>query len=275
MRRQVADATEAAAAAAREIRRAGNIKDLDVTEQEALAGQAKLDLDAAEAELAQDRERLNVLMGLAGADTQWSLDGRLPDPPATEPSRDGLESYALDRRFDLVTARREVEAASQTLGLTRASRLFPDARIGAHFEREPQGEKTVGPSIELPIPLLDQGQGRVAREYALFRQARRRYEAMTAEAQSQVRAAHARMAAARRRADYYRTAVLPLNARLLDQTQRQFNAMQVGVFQLIQAKQSQIEAGRAYIEALRDYWLARTELEKAVGGRLPAQTSEC
>src|SRR4051794_13577832 len=80
MRRQVADATEAAAAAAREIRRAGNIKEVDVTEQEALAGQAKLDLATAEAELVQDRERLNVLMGLSGAETQWSTDGRLSDP---------------------------------------------------------------------------------------------------------------------------------------------------------------------------------------------------
>ena len=44
--------------------------------------------------------------------------------------------------------------------------------------------------------------------------------------------------------------------------------MLVGIFQLLQAKQGEIEAGRAYVEALRDYWMARAELEKAVGGRL-------
>jgi cobalt-zinc-cadmium efflux system outer membrane protein len=44
--------------------------------------------------------------------------------------------------------------------------------------------------------------------------------------------------------------------------------MQVGVFQLLEAKRDEIEAGRNYIETLTDYWLARTELERAVGGDL-------
>jgi cobalt-zinc-cadmium efflux system outer membrane protein len=39
---------------------------------------------------------------------------------------------------------------------------------------------------------------------------------------------------------------------------------------LLQAKQNEIEAGRAYVETLRDYWKARAELEKAVGGQLGA-----
>jgi cobalt-zinc-cadmium efflux system outer membrane protein len=44
--------------------------------------------------------------------------------------------------------------------------------------------------------------------------------------------------------------------------------MLTGVFQLLLARQNQIDAQRQSIEALRDYWLARTALEKAVGGRL-------
>ena len=37
---------------------------------------------------------------------------------------------------------------------------------------------------------------------------------------------------------------------------------------LLRAKQDEVNAGREYIEALRDYWVARAELEKAVGGSL-------
>ena len=44
--------------------------------------------------------------------------------------------------------------------------------------------------------------------------------------------------------------------------------MQVGIFELLQAKQAEIDAGRDYVESLRDYWIARTELEKAIGGGL-------
>lgn len=44
--------------------------------------------------------------------------------------------------------------------------------------------------------------------------------------------------------------------------------MLLGVYQLIQAKQSELDAYRDFIEALRDYWLARSDLERAVGARL-------
>ena len=46
--------------------------------------------------------------------------------------------------------------------------------------------------------------------------------------------------------------------------------MLLGVYQLIQAKQAEFDAYREYIEALRDYWIARSDLERAVGGRVGA-----
>ena len=44
--------------------------------------------------------------------------------------------------------------------------------------------------------------------------------------------------------------------------------MLLGVYQLIQAKQAEFEAYRDSIEALRDYWIARSDLERAIGGRI-------
>ena len=44
--------------------------------------------------------------------------------------------------------------------------------------------------------------------------------------------------------------------------------MLIGVYELLLAKQNQINAGREYIESLQDYWIARSDLERAVGGRL-------
>jgi len=39
-------------------------------------------------------------------------------------------------------------------------------------------------------------------------------------------------------------------------------------FDLLLAKQNEIFAERGYIDALRDYWIASADLERAVGGRL-------
>jgi cobalt-zinc-cadmium efflux system outer membrane protein len=62
--------------------------------------------------------------------------------------------------------------------------------------------------------------------------------------------------------------MLPLRRQITEQTQLQFNAMQVGAFQLLQAKRDEVEAGVAYIESLRDYWMARGDLNQITSGRM-------
>jgi outer membrane protein, heavy metal efflux system len=42
--------------------------------------------------------------------------------------------------------------------------------------------------------------------------------------------------------------------------------------QLIRAREQQIETGVSYIAAVRDYWLARAELEQMLTGSLPSPT---
>jgi len=91
---------------------------------------------------------------------------------------------------------------------------------------------------------------------------------MFLQVRSQARAGKAAMRAARERVNYFQNSLLPLRQKITRQTQLQYNAMQVGVFELLQAKREEIEAGSEYIESLRDYWIARTDLERAIGGRL-------
>jgi len=43
----------------------------------------------------------------------------------------------------------------------------------------------------------------------------------------------------------------------------------VSVYQLLAAKQGEIDARRGYLESLRDYWSARAELARAIGGSPP------
>ena len=88
------------------------------------------------------------------------------------------------------------------------------------------------------------------------------------EVRAAARAAKDHLDLARERALYSREVELPLNVRIVEASQLQYNAMQIGVFQLLQAKQNQIEAGRRYIEDLLDYWLASTEVESILWGHV-------
>lgn len=92
---------------------------------------------------------------------------------------------------------------------------------------------------------------------------------MIVDARSEVRTARTRLARFRAKARAYHDRLLPLQNQVVEQTQLQYNGMLVGVFQLLEARRDQIDVARGYIEALREYWIARADLEKAVGGSLP------
>lgn len=269
MRRQVMTATEASYDLAKRLRAAGNNTELDLFNERALHEQAKVDVRRAEVQVLRGRERLNALMGLWGERANWSIATRLPELPAEaeEVAAEGVERQAIERSLDLGAAQRELEEAAAALGIARPFGWLPDAEIGASAEREPDGEWAIGPAFSLPIPLFNQGQPAVAAAQAELRRARERYAAQAVGIRAQARALHATLLAARDQAEYYAKVVLPLRQRIVDQTQLQYNAMQVGAFQLLVAKQQQIDAANDYIRALRDYWLARTQLDLLLSGR--------
>ncbi len=269
LRQTVLEAQSASFDAARRLHDAGNTNELTLLGETSLYGQARVALAAAESEVADARERLNDLMGLWGNDTMWTAPGRLPELPAAEVDPHGLETLAIRQRADFVAARQDVLVQAQTLGFARDLRFLASLNVGPEAERETDGQWRIGPSLSFPVPIFDQGQATVARAAAVFRQSQQRYFAMAVSIRSQVRAARTRMFNARDQIEFYRREVLPVQQKLLQQTQLQYNGMFVGVFQLLQARRDQIQAGRDYIGTLHEYWIARAELEKAIGGRLP------
>jgi cobalt-zinc-cadmium efflux system outer membrane protein len=269
LRRTIAEATGASYLAAVRLREAGNITQLELDRRRAEHEQAKLLLSEAEADAEQDREQLNALMGLWGPATRWRLAGGLPRLPVREIDGKGLESLAVRRRPELAAARREWEAQAQRIGVARAEAIFPDAQLTGHLEREPDGTITVGPSLTLPLPIFDQGQAASSAGQARLRQAAERYFARAVEIRSEVRAAYRRMVGARRRAEFQEKVVMPLRRAIIAESQLQYNAMQLNVFDLLGARREELEASLEHVASVRDYWLWRAQLQRAIGGRLP------
>jgi len=69
-------------------------------------------------------------------------------------------------------------------------------------------------------------------------------------------------------ASYYSDELLPERKKILELTVKHYNAMLKSPFDLLLAKQNEISAERGYVDTVRDYWIARVDLERAVGGRL-------
>lgn len=269
LRRSVVQATDGSVEAARALRAAGNTAALDVALAEREANHARLELTDAELEVVETRERMNILLGLWGEETRWRVPHRLPELPVADTPASELERRAVVGRLDLASQRAEIESLAQSLGLTRITSVIPELTLGGHYEREPEGTTTRGPSLSFPLSIFNRGQAARARALYQLRQAEDRYAALAIEIRSQVRAAVARMAAARSKAEFYRRTVLPVQGVITDQTQLRYNGMFVGVFDLLRARQEQIDSARDYIESLAGYWVARTELEEVLARRLP------
>jgi cobalt-zinc-cadmium efflux system outer membrane protein len=269
MRRTILEAADAAAELAKRQNDAGNLNDLDLANEQALDAQVRLDLTRAEADALAAREELTRLMGLWGTQTQWRTPDRLPELPPDEGPLDHLESLAVAQRLDLAARRREVEALARIESFVQSTRWT--GTLQAQLEVDPTigaGHNPLGPGLTMSLPIFDQGQASVARVRALRRQSEHRLNALAVEVRSQVRLARDRVVMARKLADGYRAALVPLRERVVALAQQQYDAMLLGVYQLIAAKQNEVDAYRGYIEAVRDYWVARSDLERAVGGRI-------
>lgn len=273
MRREVMEAAQASYQMARRLRAAGNISELELSLERETYEESKLDVQAGELALVEASEQLNTLLGLWGQKAAWELAEELPEVPGEEMDLAGAERRAVENSLDLAMAWQDLRTAASAMGVEWAETVSPELAAGVEAEGEDPGVWEVGPVLALPVPLFDRGQAASARAKAEMRRLWGRYTDLAVRLRSQARTARYRLQTARRRAMYYRDVVIPLRQQILRQTQLRYNAMFLGVFQLLQAKQLEIDARRRYIEELAGYWIARTEMETLFQGRMIADSA--
>jgi cobalt-zinc-cadmium efflux system outer membrane protein len=251
---------------------AGNIAPLDQQLFAAALDRARVELADAQLDVTVAREELTRLLGLWGEDIAWTFAAPLESalPPETELG--SLEQQGMRDRLDLSAARFETRSIEYALTLRRRG-IIPELNVGISARNEVGNdvghEWVLGPSLSLELPIFDPGHADIARIQAYLRQAQHRMQDVAIHVRSEIRVHRAELVAARRKVEYYERTVLPRAESITELTLQQYNAMLVGTYQLLETRTDQIDARREYVEALRDYWVARSELELAVGGRLP------
>ncbi len=86
------------------------------------------------------------------------------------------------------------------------------------------------------------------------------------EARNRVRSLHTR-------ARHFERVVLPAQANVLEQTLLQYNAMQIGVLDLLRARRELLEVELSYVDTLRDYWTGAAGLDALLAGRRVASSA--
>lgn len=267
LRKTVTYAAAQSAELAARLLEAGNVPELDALNERALYEETRLALVRAEVQEATARERLNASLGLFGEDGgSWRVEPRLGSPDAFDVA--ALESKAIAVSLELAALEKRYGAASIQSDLAWAEGFLPSIEVGASGERE-DDEWKIGPHVGVEVPLFYQGQAEVAAADSRMVQAKSSHAVTATRIRSTARALASQLGAARSSVEFYETTLLPLRERITQETLRQYNAMNLGPFQVLQAKRDQVETGGAYVEALRDYWVTRTRVDMLLAGRSP------
>lgn len=247
---------------------AGNVDDLRLAADTAATQQAKLSSIQAKSAARTSLERLRRLMGLSDQPLNWSLAADAPMPSSGEPDEEELVTLALASRLDLGAVLAEVQRQEYAMELTKKWWLST-VQVGVETEKSSDGQFQTGPHFSVELPIFNQRQGEIARQEAIIRQVKRRVSSLQEQVRTEVRTALDRVAAARQVAEFYADDILPLRRQILAATQDRYNSMFVGVFDLLTAKSELTAAETASARALQDYWVARSDLELALGTRVP------
>lgn len=266
LERQIATALGASADLALAIENAGNSDRLRALNERALYEEAKLRVESAELAVSVTRSRLAEAMGLDPT-TPWSAPGRLAEPSGDEISVDAAIQGALDANLELAIAASRVSALDGELSAAAVEGVLPRIDAGVIAERDAEGW-AIGPQLSIGLPIFYQGQGEADRLAAAQKEAAHTGEAVALAIRARARILAESVAGTRRRADAYRTKILPARAELVDQTELLYNAMGASAFELLAAKREAIEAGRDYVATLQAYWRGRTQLDLLLAGHL-------
>ena len=261
--------------AARAIFEAGNSAELDLASQEVAYERARITVAQLELDAATAREVLQLLLGAHGEDTAWTVTAELPDVPASVTLPDALETQALQASLELHETRQRLEGLARRTGVARVAGWLPDVAVDVHALHGNPEDGAAGGSrgwrfgggVSVGVPVFDQQRGTTRALEAEFDALMERYYGMAVDLRSAARDARNRVVSAHARARQYQAVIVPAQARVSAQTLLQYNAMQVGIFQLLQARREELDAQLALVDTRREYWSATAELSALLAGQ--------
>jgi hypothetical protein len=261
---QVRVAADASAELAQRMAKAGNWSRLDQAREKTFSAEATAQVGRAQHGALAAREALTRLLGLSGSDITFQLPERLPDLPNTVVDASDLEAKALQNRLDIRVAKQDAASLAASLGLTKATRFINVLEVGYKTKSDSGVPLKRGYDISLELPLFDWSGAKIAKAEFLYMQSVDRAAEVAIDAQSEVREAYSAYRSTFQLARQYRDEVVPLRKQISTENQLRYNGMLISVFELLADAREQVQSVNASIEALRDFWLAATDLDSAV-----------
>jgi len=292
---------------------AGEAGQLDVNLVKATLLEVRLNLIAVQRDLQVATAALAGVMGLARWPDPWELMGSLDIEPVAVADDYDLLIQAMRQRLDAQAAGMAVKEAEGELKRQYLN-VFSSVQLGSEVERlesralpgrniladtarasvrngqltapeiESRGQRNIerrqiidslfGPTLTVTVPIWDQNQAQIAKAAFKAEQNRKELEELLDTVARQVREAAAVARTAEELVRFYAQQSLPQGRDNVAAAQRAYQAGEQSIVALIDAQRFLISQRLANINVLRDYATALSELQRVVGGTLPAATSQ-
>lgn len=259
---------------------AEDVPEFDVTRAELATFQAEADFKQSEKKLSQAKQRLSVLMGrdynntvqvqrLPAFQLRIEVNELLPDFTKQLPTLDALISDALNNRLDIKVVRQNI-AVNKAAMRSVIGNILPNSQLNighSYSGNPPEGPATRGYFIGVTqeIPVLNFQQGERARLHAQSVQLQRELESTKNVITEEVISAYQQLSAARERVAYFQEKILVASDKVSKMAKRGYEVGQNDITATLAVQQANVQTKASYLEAIRSYQQALTDLEQSIG----------
>ncbi len=283
---QTAEAARLNAELAGQLNQAGNLSELERLQYVDASARQQQALQQALAEADARLAELKRSVGL-GVSQQLEIPDELPDivesglTAATlqallqhDEGFDTLLNQASAQRPDVRLLRDSRMALEQQLELQQKQLGMSEIGVGLITERESDGSRASGLELDLSLPVFDQGQHQRARSQAQLEQLSANEAMLQLAMVHQLETSLNNLLSLTRQATQLRDEDIPRQQRMLELTLQEYNFMLTGPFELIEAKQQELETVVRYIGILEHYWLEHANLMQHTANAAEAPVAE-
>lgn len=270
--RLAAERFEAEAAAARlaeELHAAGNLVESELAlSRLALAGARE---KSAAAHMRAELALLRLARRLGAPDARIELD-RSDELGAPELALESLAESAEASSLDLREAEARVDAAARAAGLAGREALLERSSVGVSAARD-DGRRGAGLTLGLALPLFGGVDVARAEARARLELERERLAALSLDVHARANTLLQSYRAAAERHHTTAQELEPAARRFVDDTLRQYNAMQIGVFDVLEARRMELDAQEQLLARALELNLIAADIEELRAGSLPQQNA--
>ncbi len=256
--------------------RAGDVSQADVLRAETEQLRVRQQVEQQAADLLVAKARLAVLLGVRTDVPPFEVDTSILDrvAPAVLAAipAERLLRVALAQRPDYRALDAQLRQAERTVDVERRNRV-PPVTLSVSYGQQGWGRHAISPptvtvNAALPLPILNQNQGAIAKAQAGVQTARLSRAYLEAQIAGEVAAARAHLLSAVKRLAR-QSELVDRTLQTLDLVELQYEKGAASLIDLLDTERGYVATNQDRVGLLGETWAAVYELRQALGGELP------